>query len=335
MTKPSFTFACYDYDRVRPLISGAIGVEGCSLVPVVMPASELFPRALLRQEFDISEISAGSYLMQKSRGTAQYTGIPVFVSRAFRHGAIHIRTDRGIREPKDLEGKLVGVPSYQFTAVMWARGMLQDEYGVDFRKLRYRTGNPNKPGQVARPELKLDSSIDIAPLGPDLSLSSALAEGVIDAVISPDTPESCDGRHPLISRLFPGHVSLERQYRERTGYFPTMHLIAIRNDVLARHPWLPASLFGALVKAKAHAFRELTESVESSASRLSLPWLAAELDNTRKIAGENFWPYGVEENRAELETMCRYAHEQYLASRVLVVDELFPPSTLMLRDVVS
>src|SRR5262249_55302277 len=300
VTKPALTFACYDYDRVKPLLSGALAMEGWTLAPVILPASELFPRALLRQEFDITEISAGSYLMQKSRGSARYTAIPVPISRAFRHGTIHIRTDRGISEPADLEGKQIGIPSYQFTAVMWARGMLQDEYGVNFHELRYRTGNPNDPGQVSRPSLELPSSIDIKPLRPELSLSTALARGEIDAVISPDTPDSCRGVHPQIRRLFPDYATRERDYRKRTGYFPTMHLIAIRDELLAKHPMLPADLFRALVAAKAIAIGQLKDLAEDSANRLSLPWLAAELEATEGVAGTaNFWPYGVEENRAE------------------------------------
>lgn len=333
MTKPALTFACYDYDRVAPLMSGAVALEGWKLAPVVLPASELFPRALLRQEFDVTEISAGSYLMQKSRGTARYTAIPVPISRAFRHGAIHIRTDRGICVPKDLEGKRIGIPSYQFTAVMWARGMLQDEYGVDFRKLRYRTGRPNEPGQVPRPQLELPASIDIEPLPAELSLGTALAAGEIDAVISPDTPDACREGHPHIRRLFPDYAGREREYRKRTGYFPTMHLIAIRDELVASHPAVPAELFRAFVAAKAIALRKLKDLADDSAIRLSLPWLAAELEATEAVAGTtNFWPYGVEENRAEFAAMCRYAHAQYLATRCLEVEELFPTSTLGLRD---
>jgi 4,5-dihydroxyphthalate decarboxylase len=333
VAKPVLTFACYDYDRVEPLVSGSLPVEGCTLAPVILPASELFPRALLRQEFDITEISAGSYLMQKSRGTGRYTAIPVPVSRAFRHGAIYVRTDRGIGVPADLEGKKVGIPSYQFTAVMWVRGMLQDEYGVDFRKLRYRTGNPNSAGQVSRPALELPPSIDIMPLPPELSLSAALAQGEIDAVISPDTPESCRAGHPEIRRLFPDYASREREYRKRTGFFPTMHLIAIRDELVGKHPWLPANLLRALVAAKTIAIGKLMDMAEDSANRLSLPWLAADIEATEVVTGTtNFWPYGVEENRAEFEAMCRYAHEQHLAARCLRVEELFPASTLGLRD---
>ena len=146
MADPILTLACCEYDRTRALLDGRVGIEGWQLEPSAGPPSVLFPLAVGEAPFDVTEMSMSSYLIQTAKGEGAYVAVPVFVSRVFRHGDIYVRNDSGIGDPKDLEGSLLGVPEYQMTLALWVRGTLQDEYGVDFRSIRYRTGGTNKPG---------------------------------------------------------------------------------------------------------------------------------------------------------------------------------------------
>ena len=328
MVEIGLTVACWDYDRTRALLDGRVGIEGCRVIPVTIGTEDAFPRAVSRQEFDVSELSMSSYLLQHSRGECPYVAIPAFLSRAFRHDAFYIRTDRGIEEPKDLEGKVVGVPEYQMPLALWARGILQDEYGVDFRTLRYRTGGTNKPGRKERLPLNLPAHMDVQPIPPETSLNELLVAGELDAIMSPGPPRAFIDGGPVVRRLIPDTTAAEKAYYEKTGFFPIMHFVGVRRELVEQHPWLPERVFAAFVEAKKIALREMDEMVALSANKVTMPWFAAELAATRALMGDDFWSYGVAANRGELEAVCRYSQEQYLAERPLTVEELFAPETL-------
>lgn len=144
----TLSLACWDYDRCEPLIDGRVAIDGVQLQPNVIYPTDIFARAFSEASFDICELSASSYVMQVSQGHCEYAAIPVFVSRAFRHSGIYVRADAGIVTPKDLEGRVIGVPEYQMTMALWARGILQDDYGVDCRTFKTRTGAPTRLGAV-------------------------------------------------------------------------------------------------------------------------------------------------------------------------------------------
>ena len=201
MTEIGLTVACWDYDRTCALLDGRVGVDGCRVIPVTIGPEDAFPRAVSRAEFDVSELSLSSYLLQLTRGDCPYVAIPVFLSRGFKHDCYYVRADAGINEPKDLEGRLVGVPEYQMTLALWGRGILQDEYGVDFRKLRYRTGGANKPGRKERLPLRLPDHMDVAPVGPERCLNDLLLAGELDAIMSPGPPRAFSDGHPNVRRL--------------------------------------------------------------------------------------------------------------------------------------
>jgi 4,5-dihydroxyphthalate decarboxylase len=325
MSRLSITVATWDYDRVRPLLDGRVGVEGCDLNYLVLPPEELFHRAYFNGEFDVAEIGFSPYLIAHSRGTAPYVALPVFLSRMFRHSAIYVRTDRGIDRPADLRGKVVGVPEYQMSAVMWCRGMLQDDFGVQPDEIRWRQGGLEQPGRKDKFPLNLPPNFPLAPLPDDQSLTGALRDGTLDAVISARAP-SCyaDGVTP-VRRLFEAFAEAERDYFARTRIFPIMHALGVRRDVHAAHPWLAASLYKAFSTAKALAQRDL---FEVTALKIGLPWVVQEAQSTRALMGDDFWPYGVEANRVTLEAMTRYSYEQGLAVRHLAPEELFAPTTL-------
>ncbi len=329
MTDSSLTLACWDYDRTRAVLDGRAGVTGWRIDATIATPGELFPLAVGEAPFDVTEMSLSSYLMQVDRGTSAYVAVPAFVSRAFRHGGIYVRDGAGIEAPKDLEGRLVGVPEYQMTMALWARGILQDEYGVDFRTLRYRTGGNNKPGRRERLALDLPETMDVEPIAEGDTLNGLLSAGDLDAVIAPSPPDAYrSGDDGLARQLFADPVAVEKDYYARTGLFPIMHVIGVRRSLAEAHPGLAADIFRAFNEARDLTIGELEHTARASANRLTLPWFADEWQATKALMGPSPWPYGVTENRKDLETAVRYSHEQYLTGRKLSVEELFWPETL-------
>ena len=320
MTKLPITIAAWDYDRVRPIIDGRVPVEGCDVNFIVLPPEECFHRAYLLREFEVSEIGFSPYLIAHSRNECPYIALPIFLSRMFRHSAIYIRTDRGIRGPADLRGKTVGVVEYQMSAVMWPRGMLADDHGVQPAEIFWRQGGLNVPGRKDKFPLNLPADFPLEPIPEGLTLSTMLADGSLDAVISAQQPSCYDEPRGKVARLFEDYESAERDYYQRTKIFPIMHALGVRNDVNERFPWLAASLYKAFVEAKRLADADL---FELRALKVGLPWIGAHARQTRNLMGYDFWPYGVEENRKTLEVMTRYSFEQGLAVRQLSIEELF------------
>ena len=325
MGKIRLTLACWDYDRTRALQEGAVQVEGVDLTYLPLRVEETFWRMLRYQEFDAAELSMGSYLMARDKGFPKLIAIPVFPSRAFRHSCIYINTDSGIKEPKDLVGKRVGVPEYQITMAVWARGILQHEYGVKPEQMKWFTGGEEHPGREDKIKHNLPASIDIRPIGPDQMLSSMLESGGIDAMISAHMPSPFVRRSPKVKRLIPNFPAVEKDYYRRTKIFPIMHTVGLREEVYEKHPWVAQSLYKAFEESK----RICKESMyEFSALKYMLPWSIAEMEENREIFGDDGWPYGLEANRHVLETLVRYTHEQGLISKPLDVKSLFASNTL-------
>ncbi|MBI2586376.1 MAG: 4,5-dihydroxyphthalate decarboxylase [Rhodospirillales bacterium] len=328
----TLSLGCWDYDRVKAVLDGRVTVNGFALKPTVMAPTDIFARAFTEAPFDVSELSLSSYMLQVANGNCAYVAIPAFLSRAFRHGGIFVRADRGIKKPKDLQGRLVGVPEYQMTMAMWVRGILQDEHGVDFRNIRWRTGGLHHAGRKERLALDLPAAMDVKPIGATDTLNGLLAAGELDAVVAPTMPAAFLAGDANVRRLFADPVAAERAYYKKTGMFPIMHVLGLRRTIADKHPNLAAELFRAFVKARDMALTELKVTAEASANRVMLPWFAAEWEATRALMGEGVWTYGVEKNIKELEAACRYSEEQNLAPRRLAVDELFHPATRDLAD---
>jgi 4,5-dihydroxyphthalate decarboxylase len=316
------SIATGDYDRVRAIKDGRVRVEGCAVRYLAPALEELFIRALIGAEFDVCEVSLSSYLIARSRGATPYRALPVILSRVFRHSAFYIRTDRGIRAPEDLKGKTVGVPEYQMTAALWARGLIEDEYGVKPSDILWRNGGLEQPGRAEKLALDLPADVKLAPIGAGETLSAMLADGKLDALISPRTPSCFLRGAPSVARLFPDYRAAERDYFKKSGLFPIMHVLAVREELLRAHAWLASSLFTAFRQAKDIAIRELEEI---GAYNVTLPWLASALADIRGVLGEDYWPYGLEKNRRALEAALRYSHAQGLSARKLALDEAFVP----------
>ena len=316
--------ACGNYDRTRALFDGQVQIEGCD--PTFLPQSpgEIFFRAFVHKEYDVAELSLSSYVMGRARGDCAYVGIPVFLSRAFRHSAIYVRTDRNIKRPADLRGRTVGVPEYQVTAAVWVRGLLQDEYGVSPRDLRWTSGGLETPGRVEKLPFTPPSGVSVSAAPNGKTLSRMLAEGEVDAIIAPQAPSCFTHGVPNVGRLFPNFGADEEDYYRRTGVFPIMHIVGIKAELVARHPWLPASLYKAFRLAKDIA---LTALSDPDALRVSLPSLTWSAERAKALMGHDFWPYGLEENAKTLEIFLRYHFDQGLSQRRLTTGELFAAST--------
>lgn len=325
MSKLQLSIATWDYDRVRPLIDGRVTVEGCDLNYLPMSVEECFQRAYLHGEFDVTELGFSPFLIAKSRGLTDYEAIPVFLSRMFRHSAIYIRTDRGITRPEDLRGRRIGVPEYQMSAALWARGMILDDHSVRPDEMTWVQGGLEVPGRREKFPLNLPAGfpLEFAPEGK--SLSQMLVEGELDAIFSARAPSCLADGHPNVGRLYPDYKTAEAEYYRRTGVFPIMHAVGIRRELVERHPWLPVSLYKAFSRARDIAEQDLREV---AALKTMLPWLAADLDHTEAVMGRNFWPYGIGPNRKALDLMLRYSYEQGMSVRHMSIEEVFLPSTL-------
>src|ERR1700758_4371479 len=235
MSPLRLSFACCRYDRTEAIREGTVQVEGVDLACLTFKAGrEIFDRMVGGREFDVSELSASEYISLVGRGDCPFVALPVFPSRVFRHGYIFINKRSGIRAPKDLEGKRVGLPLYTQTAAIWARGHLMHEFNVDVATIRWVEGAVEKAGAHGRPHapaplrpVQIERNTGAEPLG------ALLARGAIDALIGSRKPDEL-GRHPDVARLLPDYRRRERELYQRSKIFRIMHLIASSRDLYAR-----------------------------------------------------------------------------------------------------
>jgi 4,5-dihydroxyphthalate decarboxylase len=327
--------AGYQYDRVAALADGRVKVDNCNLSftkdTIGNLNTHIFSGPGTR---DVTEVGLHPYILAyANEGFRDYTLLPIFPLRVFRHKSIFIRTDRGITRPEDLRGKKIATPGYSSTSLTWIRGILEDEYGVKPTDIEWYvsaadssakdTGGPSKFENILPKNLRVEQG----PAGKDES--DMLADGDVDALFHAMEPKCYVEGHPKVSRLFQDFRMTEQSYYKKTGIFPIMHAVAIRKKLIDTHPWISSALFKAYAQAKATAIRELTTL---GWAYITLPWLAQEIEETRSLMGKNFWPYGIKPNRKTLETFCRYSHQQGLASRTLKIEELFHPSSMLLAE---
>ena len=325
MPRLQLSLACWDYDRTRALADGSVRPEGIDLIYHNLFVEETFFRMLRNREFDAAEMSLSSYCVSLMREDPAFIAIPVFPSRFFRHSCIFVSAKSGIREPKELAGRRIGVPEYQMTAPVWIRGILQDEYGVDPASPEYRSGGEEEPGRDEKLALDLPAKFRLKPIGPEQTLARMIAEGELDALHTARTPSTFAARPDAVKRLFGNYVEVEKAYYRKTKIFPIMHTVVIRRELYRASRWIAQSLFKAFVQAQRRTYENLDTTMALTAM---LPWQAAHVEEARRELGEDWWPYGVEPNRHVLDTFLRYHHEQGLSKRRLRVEELFAPETL-------
>jgi len=316
MSKLKLSIAMGNYDRTRALVDGTVGIDGVDPVTMLLSpeemffrAEEMFFRAFRHQAFDVSELSFSSYVVSLTRENPPYVAIPVFLSRAFRHTSVYIRNDKG---------------KYQLTANVWARAILQD-YGVSPSDIHWIRGGMNTPGRPEKLKVELPPDVKLDPAPDDRSLNDLLSNGEIDGFIGPRWPACFDDGHPNVTRLFADSINVASDYYQRTKIFPIMHVLGIRRTLAEEHPWLPGALQKAFTAAKAAARDELNDT---SATKVTMPFVEDQLLAARKLMGADFWSYGVSGNEHVLETFLKHHHAQGLSSRQVALDELFHPGSL-------
>ncbi len=324
MTNLKLSIAMGDYDRTRAIYDERVRIDGVDPVCMLQVPEEMFFRAFRHQSCDVSELSFSSYVVSLTRPEPHYVAVPVFLSRAFRHTSIYINTTKGIETPQDLIGKKIGIAEYQLSANVWVRALLEDEYGVKPSDVTWIRGGMDTPGRPEKLKIDLPPDVTLIPAPEGATLNQMLAEGEIDAFIGPRWPRSFNEGDPRVGRLFPDTVAAAEDYYRKTRMFPIMHLLGVRRSLAAEHPWLPGALMKAFTQAKALSQAALDDT---SATKVTMPFVEDNLDRARLLMGKDFWSYGVAANQAVLDYFLEQHHRQGLSPKRVTVEELFHPST--------
>jgi 4,5-dihydroxyphthalate decarboxylase len=323
MAKPKLTMAVSSYDRHFPFFDGSVALDDADLTVLLVGQSERLKhgvdrheRMLQKGEFDICELSLSSYLMARSRAMP-FTAIPVFPRRLFSLSQMWVRKDAGIQSPKDLEGRNVGLSTFQTTLSVLAKGDLQSEYGVDWRKISWVVA---KEETVAFEPMK-GVAIRLAPAGK--KIGALLAEGEIDALFMPHPPKAILDQPEKFGRLFPDAKGEELKYFRKNGFFPIMHVVAFKDEVLDAQPSLARGVMDMFERGK-----EICRRYYDDPNWSRLVWGRHLFEEERSLLGADPWPYGVAKNRANLERFMGYSLDQGLMTKKLAVEELFAPAVL-------
>lgn len=308
-----------DYDRTRLLAHPDIAqATGLHITPrLVSSPHDVFHILTHSDDGEGGEMSLSFYstLVSRSGPDAELVGLPVFISRMFRHGNILINERCGISDPSDLRGKTIGVPEFGTTMVVWLRGILESEHGVRAEDVKWRTGR--EPVALDTDSLRYPPGVDIARAA-STDLVGLLAAGELDATIGLVPQNLPEG----VRRLFPDYGAAERDYYRSTGIFPIMHVLVVRRQLIDADPTLAERLFRAAELAKRLAIAALNETGVLTAT---LPWLLSAMQEQTNVMSGELWSYGLNANRHCIQTFLDYAHRQGLLWNELKADDLFLP----------
>lgn len=316
MAKVKATLACGDYDLLRPLVDGTVQPPGMELNVLTMASPERHGRMLRHEEFDICELSLVAYLLSWER-KRPFTAIPVFPHRRFRHGYMVKRTNCGIEQPSDLNGKRVGLDTLQNSAGLWMRGILQDHYGVDLKSIEWWCQEEEDVSFEPAAWMKVRR----VPEGKNID--QMLQDGELEAALYPETLPSIRERSSKVALLFSDPKQAELEYYRKSRIFPIMHTVVIRNEILQKHPWAAVSVLQAFQQAKEMCYRRMKDP-----RSFALVWAKEEMQEQESIFGPDPWPYNLADNRAALEAVVRYECEQGMITRKPSIEELFFPASL-------
>jgi 4,5-dihydroxyphthalate decarboxylase len=316
--------AINDYDHVRDLVRGTVDVQGVDLTCMAFSVEETFFRFARHREWDISEFSFAKYCSLRAAGDDSIIAIPVFPSRCFRHSAIYVNADGPLDDPAALAGGRIGVPEWTQTATVYARGLLEHDYGVGVRDVRWFQAGTNEPGRIEGINLTPPSGISITPV-PARTLNEMLIAGELDAVIAAHAPTGAKDGSGRLVRIFSDYQAAEEAYFRKTQIFPIMHVVVLRSEVVEAHPWVAMNLLDAFEEAKR---RGVERALDDNAPRYPVPWGFAAAERASGLFGPDIWPYGLERNRPTIEAFLDYAFEQGVCARRLAPEELFAATTL-------
>jgi 4,5-dihydroxyphthalate decarboxylase len=323
MSRLQLSFACGLYDRMLALYTGEVKPDGIDLnfITIDQPRP-IFDRMSGGEEFDVAEYSSSEFVQRFVNRQCPFVAIPVFPSIAFRLGFIAINRKSGIKTPKDLAGKRIGVPLYTMTAAIFINGILKNEFGVDLSKVTWVQSAMNTSGAHGSPTvLPLLKKIAIENNTSKKTLGALLAEGTVDATLGTSLPDEIRS-NPDIARLFPDYVERDKELYRRKKIYPIMHLVAIKKSIYERYPFVATSLFDAFVKSKQIALEKL---FNLRAVRYMTPFLMREIDDIWDVFNGDPWPYGIEPNRKTLEALVQYQQDLGLIDKPVKVDDLFVP----------
>ena len=329
------SMAGYKFDRTNALIARRVKVEGCDIQFKESGIGDLNIHVFSGpQTLDVTEIGLHPFMLAFANdGFRDYSLLPIFPLRLFRHRSVFIRTDRGIKKPENLRGKTIATAGYSSTSLTWIRGIFQEEYGIKPEDMQWIISSKDSSaidaGKVSKQENTFPEGVPISmgPAGKDES--DLLESGEVDALFHAVEPRAYIQGHPKVGRLFPDYRSTERAYFSKTGIFPIMHAVAIKKSLVKKNPRLVEAVFRAYSQSKQMAYDYMAKA---AGLRDSLPWFGQEFQETRALMGKNYYSYGIEPNRKTLEALFRYSHKQGLCSKELTIEELFEPASLKLTE---
>lgn len=320
MANLPITLTAADYARLMPLADGEIKPEGIDLTLILgsqgswAARAEMLRRAMQDPSVHGGEQSMALHLWRIDAGDRSQVGLPVFPLRNFTARDLYIRKDGPVKNAADLKGKRIGMYGWANSGSVWYRHFL-GYIGVDIKQVRWCIGGIDAPRTTEARNAALPEGVTEPPVGK--SLSDMLIAGELEAIYSPPRPEKYDAKNGPIVRLFPEYRKLEQEYFRKTGAFPPQHLILLRRSVWEANKWIARSLTDAFIRCN-DAF-----TLSQRRFPYAAPWLEAELDETAALMGEDFHPYGIEKNRAQMEMFCQQAHDAGLTKRRVSVDEYF------------
>ena len=333
--KLSLSMAGYNFDRTKALFDGRVKVEGCDIQIEEQGIGDLNTHVFNGpQTLDVTEIGLHPFMLAYANdGFRDYTLLPIFPLRLFRHKSVFIRTDRGIEKPQDLRGKKIATAGYSSTSLTWIRGIFQDEYGLNPEDMQWivssKDSSAKDAGKVSKQENIFPKGVPIR-MGPEgKDESDLLASGEVDATFHAAEPRAYIEGHPKVARLFPDYRSTERAYFSKTGIFPIMHAVAIKKSLAKKNPWVIEAVFKAYSQSKQMAYNYMAKAAWAYDS---LPWFGQEFEETRALMGDNYYSYGIKPNSKALKALFRYSHQQGLCKKELTIEELFEPASLGLTE---
>lgn len=333
--KKTLSIAGYDYDRLMALSNQEIELKGYDYTYAIDSIGNMNTSTFSgAQPYDVTEVGLHPYILaQANQGFSDYTLLPIFPLRAFRHKSIFIRTDRNIHSAADLKGRKVGTPGFSSTSLTWIRGILKDEYGINPEDIHWvipeSDSSAGVAGKASEQERVIPEHFKVTQGSPGKDESTLLEDGEVDALLHAAEPRCFIQGHPKVARLFSDPKVTESAYFKKTGIFPIMHAIAIRRSLVEQDQGIIPSVFAAYVEAKKKAQQRLMKQGWADSM---LPWISQEIRDTNTLLGSDYWSYGIESNRKEIETLLEYSFDQKLSQKLLTTEEIFHPASLALSE---
>ncbi len=324
--------AFWNYDRTRLLADGAVKIEGAETIfHSGRIVTEIFEAMVRQRAYDVSELGM-TYFLRTFDGHDKppFLALPVFPVRSFRHGAVYINKASGITRPQDLAGKRIGeLALYGHDAGVMSKGVLSDEFGLRPEQSRWIIGGIDFPMEpidfVSHP---VPDGVEVEWAGKDIDLGDMLETGGIDALISADVPKAVLNKSPRVGRLFEDYEAVERDYYRRTGIFPIMHAVVVTRELAEQHPDVVKAVYRGFCVAKDQMEAEYVKGMTFNNMTVMLPWFTNLIEENRTLLGNDWWPYGIERNRAAINAVLRYHYEQGLTKRQYAIEDVFVPGLL-------